>query len=90
MAMKFMPLEALLSSVNNSLVAAADKIDRSRGEVGFIVGECTFALSVELQTEGERVLARFPSAAEGEQVPPEYLSRLTLNLKRGLNLDTPR
>lgn len=89
MTTEFVPLEALLDSVHRSLVATGDKIDGRHGDVGFTVGECTLALSVELQSEGERVLARFPSALEGERVPPEYLSRITLSLKRGLTLQPP-
>jgi hypothetical protein len=90
MAAEFVPLEALLDSVHASLVAGSDRIEGRRGEIGFTVGECTVGLSVELRSEGERVTARFPSALEGDRVPPEYLSRLTLTLRRGLAFEPQR
>jgi hypothetical protein len=84
MTAEFTPLENLLGSVQDSLVAASERIER-RATFGFVIGECTVGLSVELQADGERVLARFPSVADGEQVPPEYLSRISLTLRRGLD-----
>ena len=92
MTTEYVPLETLLENVNRSLEMTAERVDqpdRQTGETHFTVGECTFALSVELQSEGDRVLARFPSALEGERVQPEYLSRLTVSLRRAINFDRP-
>jgi hypothetical protein len=83
MATEFTPLENLLDSVQESLVAASERIE-GRTSFGFVVGECTVGLSVELRSDGERVTARFPSVGDGELVPPEYLSRISLTLRRGL------
>ena len=90
MAVEFVPLETLLGQINDSLNSATERVDNrdSRtGGLGFTVGECTLALSVELMSEGSQVLARFPSAIEGERVPPEFLSRVSLNLRRSINIE---
>ena len=87
MAAEFVPLESLLGSVHKSLVATTDRVEGPTGDIIFAVANCKIALSLELQTDGERVLARFPSVIEGEHLPPEVLSRITLDLRRGLHTE---
>ena len=87
MAMEFVLLQELLGSVHKSLVATTDRVEEPAGDVAFAVAKCTIALSVALAADWQRVLARFPPAVDGEHVPPEYLSRITLDLRRGLNIN---
>ena len=90
MAAEFVALEVLLGQVNDSLTSVTQRLDTQDARsdhAGFTVGECTLALSVELVSEGSRALARFPSAIEGERVPPEYLSRVSLVLRRGIRIE---
>jgi hypothetical protein len=86
-ASEFLPLAQVIDLIQASIIEAGGKMDERRGAVKFVMGECTISLSVELRTDGRTTLARLPSFAEGEpQVPPEYLSRISLAIRPGINV----
>jgi hypothetical protein len=87
MASEFLPLQELITRVHSSMVKAGETIDRGEGEVRFAIGECTFSISLELDVDGEEMIARHPSFVEGERVPPEYLSRVSFVLRPSVPLE---
>ena len=91
MASEFVPLETLLDAVQSAVLAAGARLDERRGSTGFMLGDCTFGLSVELRGDGSEIRARFPSFEEGQQPPPpEHLSRLTFTLRPSVRLSDGR
>jgi hypothetical protein len=81
MASEFLPLQELIGRVHASIVEAGERIDSGEGAVRFVIGDLTISLSVELQTEGDQVIARPPSFLEGERIGSEQLSRVTFTLR---------
>jgi hypothetical protein len=86
-AQEFLPLRRVLGLVQAEIRAAGADLAEQRGDVAFVLGECTLALSLELTTDGKETMARFPSFVEGEALPPEQLSRITLTLRSGLSVE---
>ena len=91
MAAEFLTLDQLIGAVESTLAKASEQMDRRRGSASFVLGECTMALSLELQTDGDVTMARFPSFIDDKPpIPPEYLSRLTLTLRHSVAMPLDR
>jgi hypothetical protein len=89
-AQEFIPIGQLLDVIQAELRDAGERLAEQRGQVGFVLGECTVALALELSSDGRRTLARFPSFAQGDGPPPEFVSRVSLTLRPAISLEEPR
>jgi hypothetical protein len=78
-AQEFVPLNQLVALVLAEIRIAGERLEQQRGEVGFVLGECSVTMAVELRTDGEVAMARSPSL--GEHVPAELVSRVSIALR---------
>jgi hypothetical protein len=86
MAREVLPLNEIITMVRNEISSAARALEDSGDDVGFVVGECTIALPLFLEIDGKATVGRFPALQDGEEVPMEALSRVSLSLRRNLRL----
>lgn len=86
----FLPLRNVIALVETEISAASKVLSQRRDEPGFVLGECTFSIALELAIDGTSTVARLPSVLAGEDVPAERLSRLSVTLRPGIVLEPPR
>jgi hypothetical protein len=86
----FLPLRRIVGLVESELASASRDLARRREEPVFVLGECTFSISLELAIENGAAVARFPSFLSGEDVAAERLSRVSITLRPGIAFENPR